>query len=66
VIQEGAHSLLLKMPYWIQAGVIFDYSNDVVHAIIVSDNTKCRVRFKTLTPKNMKGWVEKALINILN
>jgi predicted aspartyl protease len=26
VVQEGAHPLLLGMPYWIQAGVTFDYS----------------------------------------
>jgi hypothetical protein len=44
----------------------FDYSNDVVYAIMVFNNVKFRVRFKTLTPKNVKGWVEKALVNILN
>jgi hypothetical protein len=54
------------MPYWIQAGMIFDYSNDVVHATMVSDNIKYRARFKTLTPKNVEGWVKKAFINVLN
>jgi predicted aspartyl protease len=66
VVQEGAHPLLLGMPYWIQAGVTFDYNNDAVHATVISDNAKCKARFKTLTPKNVEGWVEKALVNILN
>jgi hypothetical protein len=54
------------MPYWIQAGVTFDYSDDAVHATVIFDNVKFKVRFKTLTPKNVKGWVEKAFINVLN
>jgi hypothetical protein len=54
------------MPYWIQTGIIFDYNNDAVHATIISDNIKYKARFKTLTPKNIKNWVKKALINILN
>jgi hypothetical protein len=54
------------MPYWIQTGVIFDYSNDVVHATVIFDDVKCRARFKTLTPKNVESWVEKVLVNILN
>jgi hypothetical protein len=54
------------MSYWIQAGIIFDYSNDVVHATVVFDDVKYRARFKTLTPKNVEGWVEKALVNVLN
>ena len=66
VVQEGAHPLLLGMPYWIQAGVTFDYSDDAVHATVVSDDAKFRARFKTLTPKNVEGWVEKALVNVLN
>jgi hypothetical protein len=33
---------------------------------VVSDNAKYKIRFKTLTPKNVEGWVKKALINILN
>jgi uncharacterized protein YdaU (DUF1376 family) len=66
MVQKGAYFLLLEMPYWIQAGMIFDYSNDVVHAIVISDNAKCKVRFKTLTSKNMEDWVEKALVNVLN
>jgi hypothetical protein len=66
VIQKGAHPLLLRMPYWIQAGITFDYSDDAVHATVVFNNTKLRARFKTLTPKGMEGWVEKALVNILN
>ena len=66
MIQKGAHLLLLKIPYWIQAGVTFDYSNDVIHTIIISNNVKYKTRFKTLTPKNVEGWVEKALVNVLN
>jgi predicted aspartyl protease len=66
VVQEGAHPLLLGMPYWIQAGVTFDYSDDAVHATVVSDDAKLRARFKTLTPKNVEGWVERALVNVLN
>jgi hypothetical protein len=54
------------MPYWIQAGMTFDYNNDAVHATIVFDDTKYKTRFKTLTPKNVKDWVEKALVNVLN
>jgi hypothetical protein len=46
--------------------MIFDYSDDAIHTIIVSDNTKLRARFKTLTPKGMKGWVKKILVNVLN
>jgi hypothetical protein len=44
----------------------FDYSDDAVHAIVVFDNVKLRARFKTLTPKGVKGWVEKAFVNVLN
>jgi hypothetical protein len=66
IIQKGAHSLLLEMPYWIQAGITFDYSDDAVHATIISDNAKLRARFKTLTPKGMEDWVKKAVVNILN
>jgi hypothetical protein len=54
------------MPYWIQAGITFDYSNDAVYAIVISNNVKFKARFKTLTPKNVKNWVKKALVNILN
>jgi hypothetical protein len=46
--------------------VTFDYSDDAVYATVVSDNVKLRVRFKTLTPKGVEGWVEKALVNVLN
>jgi hypothetical protein len=46
--------------------MIFDYNNDAVHATVISDNIKCKIRFKTLTPKNIKDWVKKALINVLN
>jgi hypothetical protein len=55
IIQKGIYPLLLKMPYWIQAGMTFDYSDDAIHAIIVSNNAKLRTRFKTLTPKDIKG-----------
>jgi hypothetical protein len=55
MIQKDAHSLFLGMPYWIQAGVTFDYSNDAIHTTIISNNAKCRIRFKTLTPKNVKS-----------
>jgi hypothetical protein len=44
----------------------FDYNNDAIYAIIISNNIKYKIRFKTLTPKNIKDWVEKAFINILN
>jgi hypothetical protein len=44
----------------------FDYSNDAVHATVVFNNVKYKTRFKTLTPKNVKDWVKKAFINVLN
>jgi hypothetical protein len=66
VVQKGAYSLLLGMSYWIQAGITFDYSDDAVHATIISDNAKLKARFKTLTPKDIKDWVKKALVNVLN
>jgi hypothetical protein len=44
----------------------FDYSDDTVYATVVFNNAKLRVRFKTLTPKGMEGWVKKAFVNILN
>jgi hypothetical protein len=46
--------------------VTFDYSDDAVYAIMVFDNIKFRARFKTLTPKNVKGWMKKVFVNILN
>jgi hypothetical protein len=54
------------MPYWIQADVTFDYNDDIIHATVVFNNIKLRARFKTLTLKGMEGWVEKALVNVLN
>jgi hypothetical protein len=54
MVQKGTHSLLLEMPYWIQTGIIFDYSNDVIYATVIFNNVKYKVKFKTLTPKNMK------------
>jgi hypothetical protein len=54
------------MPYWIQADITFDYSDDAVYTTVVFDNAKLRARFKTLTFKGVEGWVEKALVNILN
>jgi hypothetical protein len=35
--------------------MIFDYSDDAIHTIMISDNIKLKVRFKTLIPKNVKG-----------
>jgi hypothetical protein len=33
----------------------FDYSDDVIYVIVVFDNAKLRVRFKTLTLKGVKN-----------
>jgi hypothetical protein len=66
MIQKSTYPLLLRMPYWIQAGIIFNYNDDAVHATVIFNDIKLRARFKTLTPKNIKGWVKRALVNILN